>query len=173
MQFSNWKRIIVVIGLLLIAGVTSSLGAEPAPAGVMVALTVKLAALEKNVASGGDLSIWVIGSPKVAAEFKKVAGKAIGKATLKNVGAGDALPTAKPNILCLCDPAMLADVIKYTRENKVLSITNDPDLVTKGISLGIGIGEGGKPAVSLNVTASKEEGLDWNPAIMKVAKTVK
>jgi len=44
-------------------------------------------------------------------------------------------------------------------------------LTTLGISLGIGL-EDGKPKILLNLSASKDEGIDWNPAILKIATTL-
>jgi hypothetical protein len=51
-------------------------------------------------------------------------------------------------------------------------MTGIPDLVPKGISLGIGL-SGGKPKILLNLSSSKDEGIDWNHAILKVSTIFK
>ena len=47
-----------------------------------------------------------------------------------------------------------------------------PSLSASGVTLGFGV-TGGKPKILLNLTSSVDEACDWNPAIMKVAKTIK
>jgi hypothetical protein len=67
------------------------------------------------------------------------------------------------------DPAL---VTRYTRVNRVLSVTNVPDFVGKGVTLGIGI-ENDRPKVLLNLTGSDFEGMKWDPKILKISKTVR
>ena len=86
---------------------------------------------------------------------------------------GNSLPSSKPSILFVADNGKDDMATKYTQENKVLSATNIPDLVSKGVTLGFGVGSDNKPKILLNVNSSAKEGLDWNPAIMKVAQIVK
>jgi len=143
-----------------------------APPNVAAALTMKLVSLEKKISAGGDITIYVISAPKVADELKKGIGKKIGKATLKNVESGSDLPAAKPTFIFVGKKADVSTAIEYSRKNKILSVTGTLDYVNQGVSLGIGVG-GGKPKIVLNLSASVEESLDWNPAIMKVAKTIK
>ena len=171
MRYKFVVLFVVVCGLLAFNPVPAF--GENAPADVASALLIKLAAFEKNTSNGGDLTIYVLGSSEVAAKLKGAVGEKIGSATLKAVNSGNDLPADKPAVLFLGDAAKVADVTAYTQSNKVFSATNNPELAAKGISLGIGIGGDGKPEVVLNVTSSKAEGLDWNPAIMKIAKTVK
>ena len=54
----------------------------------------------------------------------------------------------------------------------MLSITGNPDLASKDVSLIVGISNG-KPKILLNLSSSKGEGIEWNPAILKVAATIK
>ena len=107
-----------------------------------------------------------------APEYSKAIGKNIGKATLKKVDSGDGVPASKPNILFVGKSADVAKAIEYSRANKILSVTGVVDHVNKGVTLGIGV-EGGKPKILLNLSSSSDEGLDWNPAIIKIAKTIK
>ena len=129
--------------------------------------------METKLAGGGDITIYVLGDNDIAAELKKAVGQAIGKSTLKQVESGAELPGEKPSCLFVGDPVMFSSATKYTREQKILSITAHPDLVSKGLSLGIGLGDDGKPKILLNLSSSAAEELDWNPAIMKIAQTIK
>ncbi len=147
---------------------------KDAPADVAAAIIIKIAAFEKKVSSEEkSITIYVLGDPAVAAEFKKGIGQSIGKATLKNVERGAGLPGSPPDILYIGDRTNIKAVLEYTHTNKVLSATGIPDLVEKGVALGVGIGEDDKPKVLLNLTGSAEEGLNWNPAVIKIAKTIK
>lgn len=147
---------------------------EEAPSNVTAALIVKLIVFEKNLSgSEEDITIYVMGAPDVAKEFKKGIGKKVGKATLKNVVEGKGLPDAKPSIFYVGNGSKLKEAIKYTRSNKIPSVTGLPQLVREGVSLGIGISKDGKPEIFLNLSSSAEEELNWNPAIMKIAKIIK
>lgn len=142
--------------------------AEEAPAPIAAALLVKVIGFEKNISSG-DITIYVLGSSEVTKELKKV----IGQANIKNVQSGNDLPSSKPSILFLCDAGKVETTIEYTQDNKILSVTNIPDLVTDGVTLGFGVGSDNKPKIFLNINSSAKEGLNWNPAIMKVAQIIK
>jgi hypothetical protein len=159
--------IIVHLGLLLSTCILSFAQEKEAPANVAAAMVVKVIGFEKKVSSG-DVSIYVLGAPGVATELKKL----ITIANLKNVESGDALPASKPSALFVGNVTKADAAVKYSRDNKILSITSLPELVAKGVTLGFGIGEDGKPKILLNLASSAAEGLDWNPAILKVARTV-
>lgn len=161
--------------LIVLAGFSMQLFAQvkDAPASVAAAMLLKVAVFEKNVSSTGEINIFVLGADEVADELKKGVGKPVGKSTLKSVDTGSDLPSSKPTILFCGDAAKLDDVLGYCKSNKVLSVTGAPENVSKGIALGFGVGEDNKPKILLNLTASSECGLDWNPAILKVAQTVK
>jgi len=144
------------------------------PPDLSAPLIIKLAGFEKNISgSGKDLSIYVMGSPAMYAVLGNMIGTKIGNSTIANVMSGTDLPIIQPAILYLGDPLKTADAIKYTRAKQILSVSGIPDLVNNGITLGIGMGDDGKPSVLLNMESSKEEKLVWNPAILKIAKTVK
>jgi hypothetical protein len=68
--------------------------------------------------------------------------------------------------------AKLQETVSYTRTQKILSVTAQPELVQRGVTLGVGIGNDGKPKVLLNLSSTVEENLSWNPAVMKIAKTI-
>lgn len=160
--------ILLTIGFLII--MNSKLPAQPkeAPAAIAVALLVKVIGFEKDISSG-DITIYVLGSSDVTKELKKV----IGQANIKSVQSGNDLPSSIPSILFICDVKKAEKATKYTQDNKILSVTNLPDLVTEGVTLGFGVGSDNKPKILLNINSSAKEGLNWNPAIMKVAQIIK
>jgi hypothetical protein len=151
-------------------GWCEDIGAAPAP--LQAALFLKLLAFDKNIASSGSVTIYVIGAPEFAVEMKKTEGKPVGTATLGKVIEGDGVPAEKPSVIYIGSDAKLSEIIAYTKSNKILSITGNPALVSKDVSLIVGISES-KPKIMLNLSSSKDEGIDWNPAILKVAATMK
>jgi hypothetical protein len=159
---------LLTVGCLLVFNGFLLAQVNEAPAPIAAALLVKVIGFEKNI-SAGEITIYVLGSNDISNELKKV----IGQANIKTVQSGNSLPSSKPSILFVADNGKDDMATKYTQENKVLSATNIPDLVSKGVTLGFGVGSDNKPKILLNVNSSAKEGLDWNPAIMKVAQIVK
>lgn len=151
-------------------GFSSDIGA--APSSLQAALFVKLLAFNKNISSNGSVTIYVVDAPDFAAEIKKAEGKPIGSAVLSKVTEGKAIPADKPSVIYIGSADQLSDVLAYTKKNKILSITGNPDLVSKDVTLSVGTSDG-KPKIMLNLSSSKDEGIDWNPAILKVAATIK
>ncbi len=171
-MMKNYK---LVFTLLIVAFMVEGVRAQekPAPPAIASGLIVKLLALEKTIGAKGDISIHVIGNADAAALLTKAIGTKIGGATLKSVTSGDDLPGTPPSVIFLSDETKVAAVIEYTRANKVLSVTNMPNLVSSGVTLGIAVGGDGKPKVLLNTDSSNKEGRGWNPALMKIAKAIK
>jgi len=143
-----------------------------APAALQAAIFLKLLAFDKNIASSGAVTIYVAGSPEFAAEMKKAEGKPVGGATIEKVVEGSGVPSEKPSVIYIGSESVAGPLLAYSKGNKVLSITGNPDLASKGVTLTVGTSEG-KPKILLNLSTSKDEGIDWNPAILKVAATIK
>lgn len=143
-----------------------------APASLQVALFLKLLAFNNNIASGSSVTIHVIGASEFATEMKKFEGKPLGGATLAKVTEGDGVSEEIPSVIYIGSEAKVKDILAYTKSNKVLSITGNPALVSKDVSLIVGVSDA-KPKVVLNPSASKDEGVEWNPAIFKVAVTTR
>ncbi len=144
---------------------------KTAPVDIQVPLFMKLLAFEQNI-STGDVTIHVIGSTDFTVELKKVVGEKIGKGKLSSVSESGDLPADKPSAIYIGDEAKLDKILAYTKQNKVLSMTGIPDLVSRGVTLGIGV-LAEKPKILLNIVSSKDEKATWNPAIMKVSTIVK
>lgn len=148
------------------------LAANDVPADLQVALLSKLVFFYKNVRTdGGGISIYVLGDQAVLDELKTKEGKLFGIKKLVKVDGGAELPSEVPSVLFVNDEAKAADAVAYAQKNKILSVTSNPKLVNQNITLGLG-NEGGKPKIILNLSSSKEEGIEWNTAILKVAETV-
>jgi hypothetical protein len=160
--------VLITLSFLLIIGNNLRAQVNAAPAQISAILLVKVIGFEKNI-SKNDISIYVLGSPPIADALQKV----VGQANIKNVASGNDLPTSKPNILFVCSAANLGNAIKYSQENKVLTVTNYPSFVQSGVTLGFGVMDDKRAKILFNINSSAKEGLDWNPAIMKVAQIIK
>lgn len=167
---TSFITVVFSLFFLVQPALSENIGEAPFP--LQAALFLKLLAFDKNISSGGSVTIHVVDAPEFAAEMKKAEGKPIGSAKLEKVTAGDNLPSEKPSVIYIGSSGKLSDVLKYTKENKVISITGNPDLVSKDVTLAVGT-SGGKPKIMLNLSSTKDEGIEWNPAILKVAATIK
>ncbi len=152
---------------------TSAEKYKTVPIQIQAALFVKLLSFNKGISHGGDIYIHVIDNAALAAELQQIIGEKIGNATLTAVDASNQLPSGdrKPSAVYVSEDAGLAKILDYTSTNKVLSITGTPDLVAKGVTLGVGI-LNQKPHIFLNISSSKKEGVEWNPAILKVSTII-
>lgn len=142
-----------------------------APVDIQAALFIKLFLFNQDLNGGGDLVVHVIDAPEFAAEMEKSVGKQIGKSRFSAVTASAGLPEKRPSVVYLGKPEALEAVTAYTHAQGVLSITGLPELVRRGVTLGVGTREQ-KPKILFNLSASEKEGMDWNPVIMKIAEIV-
>lgn len=149
----------------------SQANAAGLPAKVQANLILKILSFEKATTASGSATIHVIDEPEVAAALEAMVGRSAGKAKLTVVTQSSGLPTDKVSALYIGSESQLASGLEYTHANKVMSITGNSALVDKGVTLGLGV-EAGKPKFILNLSASKDEGLEWNPAILKIASAV-
>ena len=170
MKGNIFRRKMGILLMLILAGVAFSpaVGQTKAPAKLQAALFMKVLAFYTNLGSS-PFTIHVIGAPDVAKELKGFVGKSAGKATLNAVTEGDNVPSDPAQVVYV--GGSVDEAIAYTQAQKILSITGIPDFVTKGVTLGIGI-ENAKPKILLNLSSSKTESINWNPAILKVASTI-
>jgi hypothetical protein len=170
------QKYIPVFFLILLVSLTPS-GARAesfaeVPEKLQAALFIKILTMSKEMNNGKELRIHVVNAPDVAAELRKAVGLKIGKSTLTEVNEGPDIPSDAPDALYIGNGADLDRMIQYTREKGILSMTGNPELVEKGVTLGVGVSEN-KPKILLNAAASQAENITWNPALFKISKIYK
>ncbi|HXK59569.1 MAG TPA: YfiR/HmsC family protein [Acidobacteriota bacterium] len=147
-------------------------GDEPLP-NVAVSLGLKILSLQKQFADKPDgISIYVLGDPNVAKAFSTYEGRYVGSLRLAKVISGDDLPAEKPDVLFVGDKNKVADAVRYTRANKVLSMARNERYIEQGVTLTIYIARG-QTQISMNRTGAVLEGVDINPATLKVARVTR
>lgn len=142
------------------------------PLKIQPGFILKILAFNNSINSGGNISLYVMNAPEFAAEMKKGIGQKIGRSVLSAVDQGSELPSDKPSVIYIGNTANLDNILKYTRANKIMSITGIPRLVPKGVSLGVGVSSE-KLSILVNIPSSLREGTDWNPAIFRISKLYK
>ena len=142
------------------------------PVSIQAALFCKLLVFNQEISTGSSISIYIVGASDFANEMQQVLGKKIGKSKITSILEGTGLPDYKPSIIYVGNTSKADALIVYARQNKVLTITGIPELVSAGVTLGLGV-LNQKPRILLNILASKEEGINWNPTIFKIAVITK
>ncbi|MDM8540301.1 YfiR/HmsC family protein [Desulfococcaceae bacterium HSG9] len=140
----------------------------PAPEKLQAALFVKILAMSKEISSTENVSIHVINASAVATQLRKAVGRKIGKSVLAAVNASDSIPAEPPTILYIGADTDTDKLVRYCRQNGVLSITGIPRLVKRGVTLGVGLSDN-KPIILLNISSCKAEKITWNPTLLKLS----
>lgn len=158
---------LLALGMLALF-LVPTVAAQEAPAKLQAAIIMKLLQFHTNL---GDqpFNIHVMGNSDVANELKGMIGNNAGKATLNGVTESADLPSGSCQVLYVARDVQKA--IEWSQANKVLTVTGNSNYVSEGVTLGIGV-ENNKPKILLNLSSSKAEDINWNPAILKVAKTL-
>lgn len=143
------------------------------PAGLAAALVLKVASFDTNLSSLGQVTAYVVGSSELQGELSKLIGQKIGTGTLSSVEGGGSIPSAPVSMIIVGEGVSVSDVVSYAKSNKAFAIGVTSEAVKDGLPVGVVLIDNGKPGILLNVEASSAIGVQWNPAIMKVAKTVK
>ncbi len=169
------KRVLTtLVCMLVLLSAATSFAQEVAPVSLASSLFLKVVEFEKNLAGGKKLSVHVIGSADLAKRLENAIGKNIGKSTLASVTSSDGLPKKVPSIVFVVDGSKVSDVVGYANSTKVLTVTNDPEIVKGGIILGLCLGNSGKskgkPNILYNSLSSDRADCNWHPAFFKVAK---
>ncbi len=163
--------VVCAVHLLVPAAVRAESFTEM-PRKFQAALLVKVLGMSKEVTENADVSIHVIGDPEAAEELKKGLGRRLGKAELKTITASDDLPRTPPSAIYIGSAEMAEEARAYCRKHGILSICSLPELMEKGVTLGFAM-EGGKPKILLNLSATKEEGVTWDPVMYKISRIQK
>ncbi len=167
------KKLLTTTAILLI--LVSSMFAQYTPAAPdQVSQMVSMACVfEKNISALTECTIYVYNSPDIQKAIQSFKGQKLGNATLKSLTSGNTVPSTKPDIILIGDEANFAEILSYCNDNDVLSMTNIPALVKKGVTLGMGVDGSGSPKLLINPDGVAEQGKNFNPAIMKMAKVFK
>ncbi len=139
------------------------------PEKLQAAILIKILAMSKEISNGEEISIHVVDAPEAAAELRKAVGRKIGKSTLVAVSEGSVIPLLHPSALYIGDKDNVYELIRYCRENHVLSITGAPELVERGVTLSVGM-HGDRPKILLNAAATNAEKITWNPNLLKISR---
>lgn len=162
------KKVGMIAFLLIIGLALPAHAQKKAPPKLQAALFLKLLSYYTNLGSG-PFTIHVVNSAEVAKELRGMKGKTVGKATLADISESAGAPTNDAKVIYVGDSVQA--MIGFSQANKRLTITGDPAFVSQGVTLGVAI-EAGKPKILLNLSSTKAEAVNWNPAILKVASTV-
>ncbi|MBF0103561.1 MAG: DUF4154 domain-containing protein [Desulfobacterales bacterium] len=145
---------------------------DKVPEKLQAALFVKILSMSKDINNGKNLTIYVVNSPDQAMEFKKAEGRMIGKSMLVSVQEGDGLPNDLPSVMYIGNTYRVEELIQYCRSKQILSITGNPELVEKGVTLGLCMNED-RPLILLNITSKKKKKITWHPTLLKLSKIYK
>lgn len=163
------KRTCVILMTVTLVSGSFGFSQEEAPARIQATLFYKLLGFYNNLGSD-DFKIHIVSAPGVYNEMKKLVGMKFGSASLVDVTSSEGPPANGAQVVYVGDS--VSDITQYTQSNKVLSITGVPEFVQSGVTLGIGI-EADKAKIILNLTSTKAEGVNWNPAILRVSSQVR
>ena len=149
---------------------SASCFAEELPAKLQVALMQKIIAMENNLAAKQEVSIYVLDAPKILRLLEREVGLQLGSSKLVKVDTGTTVPEEKYDVIYIGSSAKEKHAVEYAIENQVLTLYPIIEGMNNIGSLGLGI-KSGRPTFLLNIGQSRAEGLDWNPAILKVSST--
>ena len=164
----------VLLGLLCASLAAASERMRPAPANIQAVLLVKSLAYNEDVTAGGELTIYVFGSPSIAQALQSGVGKSIGKATLADIQSLSQIPKkppAKPAVFYIGNAKQSKAASAYCRTHKIMSVGGQPELAKKGVTLTIVV-DGNKPKLLLDTKNAKKESLKLAPPLLKLAKTI-
>ena len=185
------RRIWPLISVLLVGGMAY---AESLPADRLAKILLKSLTYDRNLKlrSEGGVRIGVVslasdaGSAGAGAALlkeiqrfqgKKVKGLPLSVEGLEVQEASEvfrAVDEKKLNVLFLtpgCDP-LLSKVVGLAKVKKVLIFSGDAKLAKAGAAIGISQ-QDGKPKITVNLSAAKEQGADLDDKLLKLAEVTK
>jgi len=172
MRYKMKKTLTTIVIILIL---TTSIFAQYKPADPsQVSQMLSMACVfEKNIAALTECNVYIYDNADIEAAISSFKGQKLGNATLKSLTAGNTIPSTKPDIILIGNKNNYAEILAYCNENDVLSLTNIPSLVKKGVTLGMGIDGSGIAKLLINPEGVAKQGKNFNPAIMKMAKVFK
>ncbi len=169
------KKIVFFLSLFSITVFNSySAVYQRLPSKIQAAFIVKILELNKTICdSKNEISIHVMNDIVLYQEFVKMIGMKINGKKLTHVTAteDDILPSYIPSVIYIGNTQNLKKILSFTQKEKILSMTGNPDLITKNVSVSVMMLEGA-PKVLLEVNASKRENMNWVPKMMKISRII-
>jgi len=119
----------------------------------------------------------LVGALQDAARETTVSGLPVRVASLAYSDAGGLEAALKSDhtaavYVCLGVTSHANNIAEVTRRRSALTFTGDEESVKSGLSVGL-ITRGTKPTVLVNLPASKAEGADLDPALLRVAEVIR
>jgi len=165
------KKIFTIVLILccFITADSKSISSCDSADDLLYIITLKLCELDKNISQQEEISVYVLGPEKIAKGFEGIIGHKAGNAVLKEVNSGKTIPEEKYTVIFVSTESekTIEEAIEYANKNKVLSVTNCPDLVSKGIAFGISF-EKEKPKILINLSAARQEGLNLSSDVLQL-----
>lgn len=173
------RGVAVLLACALVLTSASSAAADDIDAGLASKIILKILLMDKDLESKtkNKIVVGVIGSDSAYKAFSSLKGQLIDQSrafVVEKVIRYSAPPDngQHPTLIFVGSTADPEAVLSFTRSRKILSATNVPSFVEKGVTVGVTV-ENNRPRVLLNLVGSEQEGLNWNPKILKIAKTVR
>ncbi len=169
------KKNLTIAVLVLIFLTSGNVFAQYSPvSSFQISQMVSMACVfEKTISKQAECSIYIYDNEEIEKAIKSFEGQKLGNATLSSLTAGDIIPTSKPDIVIIGNKKNYKEILAYCDENDILALTNIPTLVKKGVSLGMGVDNAGQAKLLINPKGVANQGRNFNPAIMKMAKIFK
>jgi len=139
-----------------------------------VSYGLKVISLQRQFSSKSEgITVYVLGDSNVAKAFQNHINETYGTMKLAKVLSGDELPEDPPDVLFIGDKDKVDQAILYTRQNKVLSMARNDRLLTRGVTLVVSATRDGDTQISMNMSGAVLEGVQVNPATLKVVRVAK
>ena len=164
----------LLLGATVVLGFIVPAAADDALPKLAVPLGLKIISLQKRFGSKPEgITVYVLSDAGVAKAFQSEVDRTVGTMKLSKVLSGDTLPEEKPDVLFVGDRSRIDEVLRYTRNNKVLSMARNEKFAAQGVTLAVFQDAYGKLAVTMNMSGAALEGIEVNPATLKVAMGLK
>ncbi len=157
----SWLRFVALV--LFFSSV--AFADSKAPEKIQSAMFLKVFAMSTSLS--GTVDVHVMGSSSMASEFEKLSGKTSGKVTIGKVSEGASIPSGV-KIIYVGSEKDLAAALKFAAANGALTISGEPGLSRKGISLSLVV-QSNKPRFLIDRKRNSVEKMTWDGGISKLA----
>lgn len=104
-----------------------------------VQASILLCVYNKDIIQRDNFSLYVYDNEELAKNFGFYKGQPVGSTILETIESGNTLPETPPNVMIISGKSEnLDEVIQYCRENNILTVTDRPQLLKNGVTIGVG-----------------------------------